>query len=389
MTPPATRLAAASLATALLVLAAWPSAGATVVQRYALVIGVGSYARSSEVPRLPYTSVDAQAVADLLQGQGYSVETLVDSAASRRAVVFALSRLAGQLRPEDSLVIFVTGHTVRNAASGNGYLLTYDSALDALETDAIRLTHLVEYIMEIRANHKLVLLDLCFSGDLTREAASPRLPLSTGPGRPGSDPPLTLRRGGITGREIDALFGDQQGEALIVASSADAAHELPALRHSVFAAALLDAFNTLTADTNGDRVLVADELLAFLPRRVKELSRQFDVPQAVTSLTPGGSAASWELARLADVSREPVVRRYMDRLTRWERGGWITFETKIEAIRVLQLWEKAAAGGSLSDRDARILAEVRKHLDRASTAEEEEAVAGSMETTLRFLLKQS
>jgi hypothetical protein len=243
--------------------------------------------------------------------------------------------------------------------------------------------------MEIRAEQKLVLLDVCFGGDLTREAAAPRAPSPTVPERPGSDPPITITRGANTGREIETIFGERRGQAIFAASSAEAAYELPALGHSVFAAALLEAFNTLGADTNKDRRLGVDELVSFLSSRVKDLSRQFGVSQEVTSLGGDGRDAHWPLAELVDVARAVVVQRYMERLTRWERGGWITFETKIEAIRVLQLWENAPNGRSLSGRDVRILTEVRKHLDRASTAEEEEAVAGSMETTLRFVLKQS
>jgi hypothetical protein len=248
-------------------------------------------------------------------------------------------------------------------------------------------------MMEIPARRKLILLDVHVAIG----------PVFDAPGRgavrggPAQDPPRPRGGGdrtvalvrGDSSPEIGQLLQQRGAQAVIIASSSGGqALESAGLRHGLFTFALLEAFSSAKADVNRDQQLAVMELAEFLAVRVRELAAEAGGSQEVTTVATGAAGLDWTLAELRDESRQVVVRRYQERLSTWEMGGWISFETKIEALRVLKLWEKEPAGGGLTRDDTRILEEVQKHLDRASAAQEEEAVAGSLDITLRMLVKK-
>jgi hypothetical protein len=105
---------------------------------------------------------------------------LTESAAGRADVIRELNWYARKLDSDDEFVLFYSGHGVRNPEiNTQGYWVTYGAGISTLDATAIRLSHLMDYVREIKAGKKLVLLDHCFSGDVVSTptiAAGPAAP---------------------------------------------------------------------------------------------------------------------------------------------------------------------------------------------------------------------
>lgn len=104
---------------------------------------------------------------------GLVLTTLTDQQATRAGVLEALERIARQAGPDDSFLLYVATHGVRNDADGRFLLVPFDvAAPDSPETfarSAIDETTLVTALSRIRARNGLLLLDTCYSGQLTAE----------------------------------------------------------------------------------------------------------------------------------------------------------------------------------------------------------------------------
>ena len=83
-----------------------------------------------------------------------------------------LHRLRDRATKNDSVIIFLSGHGAHDPTYDQTYWLTFDTKLECLDDRGVRLTHLLEYVGEIKAERKLLILDHCFSGQVIREEAS-------------------------------------------------------------------------------------------------------------------------------------------------------------------------------------------------------------------------
>lgn len=139
-------------------------------QGRALVIGVANY---QEVSRLPEAVLnDARDVADVLGAPdlcGYpvgNVTLLLDQEATLAGIRKALTELAADSTPEDTVVIFFSGHGARFGAgdSASSALIPYDCRpTDALAT-TLPEAELSMALASIKASRLLVVLDACHAG---------------------------------------------------------------------------------------------------------------------------------------------------------------------------------------------------------------------------------
>jgi hypothetical protein len=134
-----------------------------------LVLAVGIAAYADEKLKLCYAAKDAQAVADRLKEkarpkpfQDVAVRVLTDNQATRAGVLKELEALQKQMKPEDSAIVFYSGHGERDDKGGL-YLLPVDVDLKKLKETAVSGEDLKMALVNL-PGLVLLVLDLPFRG---------------------------------------------------------------------------------------------------------------------------------------------------------------------------------------------------------------------------------
>ena len=226
----------------------------------ALVIGIDQY---KSWPRLQHAVRDAQAIQETLRTQfGFRAEnvtTLTDGDATRANILRALNAMArkggdGKLKRDDRVFVFFAGHgSTRKLPSGRdvGYIIPVDAGTDDLQTDAIAMPQLQELSEALPAKHAFFVIDACYSG-------------------------LGLTRGGAPGGNANFVRDNARrlGRQMMTAGGADqqVADDGPG-GHSVFTWTLLQALSG-KADLNGDGLITATELAAYVAPAVSAIAHQ-------------------------------------------------------------------------------------------------------------------
>jgi tetratricopeptide (TPR) repeat protein len=226
-------------------------------ESWAAIIGIDNYANWQ---KLQYAVHDALGVKDMLiQKYGFKpdhVFTLLDAQATRQNILSLLGdKLGGAtVQREDRVLVFFAGHgATRKLASGRelGYIIPVDADLTDLEGSAISMTNFQDISEAIPAKHVLFVMDSCYSG-------------------------LALTRGGMPAFSQNYLNEISRREArqMFTAGGADqqVADNGPN-GHSVFTWTLLQGLDG-RADLNGDGVITATELAAYVAPAVSALSHQ-------------------------------------------------------------------------------------------------------------------
>lgn len=225
---------------------------------WAAVIGIDDY---ENWQKLSYATRDAQAVKDLLI-QKYSFKadhifTLLDKDATRENILSLLGdKLANAdlVKHEDRVFVFYAGHgATRKLASGRelGYIIPVDADLTNYEGSAISMTNFQDIAEAIPAKHLLFVMDSCYSG----------LALTRGGGVAASQNYLNE----IARREARQMFTAGGADQQVADNGPNG--------HSVFTWTLLQALDG-RADLNGDGVITATELAAYVAPAVSALSHQ-------------------------------------------------------------------------------------------------------------------
>ncbi len=221
---------------------------------WAIVIGINDYAKW---PKLQYAVQDANAIRESLINQlGFANErvlTLTNAQATRNNILALFhDKLGhGQLSKDDRVFVFFAGHgATRKLSSGRnlGYIIPVDSNPEQVSVDAIAMTELQNIAESLPAKHVFFIMDACYSGlGLTR----------------GSGSPAFLREN-----------AKRMGRQMLTAGGAD---QLVAdggpNGHSVFTWTLLQALSG-KADLNGDGLITATELAAYIAPAVSSVSAQ-------------------------------------------------------------------------------------------------------------------
>jgi peptidoglycan/xylan/chitin deacetylase (PgdA/CDA1 family)/TolA-binding protein len=238
--------------------AAAPPAAQPYHDSWAAIIGIDNYVNWQ---KLQYAAHDALGVKDLLI-QKYNFKpdhifTLLNGEATRQNILSLLGdKFANpsMVQREDRVLVFYAGHgATRKLASGRelGYIIPVDAGLANYEGSAISMTNFQDISEAIPAKHLLFIMDSCYSG-------------------------LALMRGGGTLPSQNYLNEISRREArqMFTAGGADqqVADNGPN-GHSVFTWTLLQGLDG-RADLNGDGVITATELAAYVAPAVSALSHQ-------------------------------------------------------------------------------------------------------------------
>lgn len=220
---------------------------------WAVVIGIDDYAKW---PKLQYAARDAQAIRETLVGRfGFASErvlSLSNGDATRNNILALFHDRLGHadLKRDDRVFVFFAGHgATRKLSSGRnlGYIIPVDSDPQQLASDAIPMTELQNIAESLNAKHVLFVMDACYSGlGLTRGASTSFL----------RDNARRIGRQMLTAGGGDQLVADGGPNG-----------------HSVFTWTLLQALAG-KADLNGDGLITATELAAYIAPAVSSVSQQ-------------------------------------------------------------------------------------------------------------------
>ncbi|MCZ8252618.1 MAG: polysaccharide deacetylase family protein [Hylemonella sp.] len=269
---------------------------------WAIVIGIDDYAKW---PKLQHAVRDARAVREvLIQKFGFQpdhVMTLENGEATRARIlsVFHDKLLHGGMKKNDRLFVFFAGHgATRRLSSGRdlGYVIPVDSDPEQIATDSIPMTELQNIAESVTAKHVLFVMDACYSGlGLTRGAGLSSFL---------RDNNKRIGRQMLTAGGADQLVADGGPNG-----------------HSVFTWTLLQGLNG-KGDLNGDGIITATELAAYVAPAVSSVSSQ---TPAFGSL-PGSEGGDF-------VFELPVENEFLSAQTNQLPNDAIALNSKLDATR--------------------------------------------------------
>lgn len=143
---------------------------------YALIIGNNNY---KYLRKLETAKKDAKDVANILK-QKYSFDTKILLDALRDDIVSTINHYRRILTEHDSFLLYYAGHGEFDKKANKAYWLPVDARSDD-DTNWILADRITSNIRRISSNHIIVVADSCYSGTLTRRAATD---LSTNDERP-------------------------------------------------------------------------------------------------------------------------------------------------------------------------------------------------------------
>jgi peptidoglycan/xylan/chitin deacetylase (PgdA/CDA1 family) len=238
--------------------AAAPPASQPYRESWAAIVGIDDYVNWQ---KLQYATHDAQGIKDLLI-QKYNFKpdhifTLLDGQATRQNILSLLGDKLGDptmVQHEDRVFVFFAGHgATRKLASGRelGYIIPVDADLSDFEGTAISMTNFQDISEAIPAKHVFFVMDSCYSG----------LALTRG----GTEPPSQNYLNEVSRREARQIFTAGGADQQVADNGPNG--------HSIFTWTLLQGLDG-RADLNGDGVITATELAAYVAPAVSALSHQ-------------------------------------------------------------------------------------------------------------------
>ena len=229
-----------------------PSVASSIDRRYALIVANYDY-QDPGLRRLRAPAHDAEELARVLRDPaigGFTVRTLLNESAP--AINEAVEDFFTDRSPDDVLVLYVTGHGVKDE-DGELYFAAASTKLNRLAATAVAADFVNRRMARSRSRRIVLLLDCCYAGAFGRGMIA----------RAGTDISIKEQFGG-------------HGRAVITASSAvEYAFEDQQLTDtreggpSVVTSALVEGLDTGDADRDQDGYVGLDELYDYVNDRVR------------------------------------------------------------------------------------------------------------------------
>ncbi|WP_443147646.1 SUMF1/EgtB/PvdO family nonheme iron enzyme [Nitrospira sp.] len=219
-------------------------------QSWAVIIGIDKYLN---LAGLAYAVDDAKSMARMLGRQGFTVTSLYNTQATKKAILQELRHnLVTQVQKNDRVLIFFAGHIGETPGKGKqqpvGYMMPVDTEPGLLADTAISVDLLRELSESLPAKQVLFLIDICYGGIAGRSQRSFPPMTSNYLKMIASEPARQLITAGGTGQQ--ALAG-------------------PKWKHSVFTYYLLEGIGKGKGDLNGDGIIPTSELFTYLDEHVQ------------------------------------------------------------------------------------------------------------------------
>lgn len=140
-------------------------------ERYALVVGVGTYAVPG-IRAIPNASDDAKAMVNFLGTRGFKRENLIyllEEQATKRNVAAAMRDLQERVRPNDSVLLYFSTHGAQPNELGNMAIVMHDTNIDARRKlvdyrTTLQDDELKSFIEAVSPARVAVILDVCYAG---------------------------------------------------------------------------------------------------------------------------------------------------------------------------------------------------------------------------------
>ena len=229
---------------------------------WTLLIGVNHY-QEETLPSLQYPAPDCQGLAQALKAatQAFPSKELsiyhdfAQQLPTLAAVRKRLTEITSAAQPQDTVLIYFSGHGIFDAESQQVVLCLSDTRRQQLHSTGLRLQELLEALSQSLARQQLIWLDACHSGGFTLRGAArskDATPLSS-VNNPTPQMVEVLRQRAAQGKGFYALLSCDQTQR---------SWEFPELGHGVFTYFLMRGLRGEAADAQG--VIDADGLYKYV-----------------------------------------------------------------------------------------------------------------------------
>jgi uncharacterized caspase-like protein len=349
------------------------------LNKYALLIGIDEYTSSSLIKKeLKFAAADAKGMEESLTRRGWKAKPLLNAEASRRRIIRELHLLSLKAGPSDKVLIYFAGHGVRDGrGKGTTYWVTTDASVENLVADGIRLNHILEYVNEIGAQEKMLILDHCYSGDFESS------PGGEGDGARDAEAmaEVTVNERDLYPEEIEQLQNQPQPRLVIIAAARGPAYEDPTWGHGMFTKAMLDVLNDPESDNDPvDDKISLGELWEYLNDAMADMASQRSLEQRPLS-NALINQLEWQLfdAPVEDVSEEANELRNLLTNIELVAESSLDFKVKKPCLDAINDWEASTEDGvEPDDISLKIVRILRSIKDRGLEKESMQRLVGEV-----------
>ncbi|MBE0642546.1 MAG: caspase family protein [Bacteroidetes bacterium] len=218
---------------------------------YVLAVGSDSYAPA--YPDLQFASVDAEALADeLARQEGGMYARVYTRAITGKNVtkegIFSALKEFGEMKPEDVLVLFFSGHGVRERDKKGRtkyYYLPAGTTKKTVTSRGLAWEDFSAEIAHLNAGRIILLLDACHSGDVSS---------------------------GASNEKVASSLAGQVGVVFTSSSGNEYSYEDRSWGHGAFTKALLDGIRG-AADFTADKTIDWGELQLYVGTAVRTMTK--------------------------------------------------------------------------------------------------------------------
>lgn len=251
---------------------------------YCLMIGINKF-KDKLIHDLSYAKEDAEELySDIIgkAGFGDGAYHLNESKATKKNILKKLVDLKKIAKKEDTVLIFIASHGDFKCYNDKNdyYIMAFDTNSDDIESTAISMSSLRNAVSEIRSERKVIFLDTCYSGGISRDNTPTR----------------------ISDSVKEDVFNRLQNEEYIIITSSQATQksfECDKIKHGVFTYYLLMGLKGMVESR--DKLVELPTLYLYIHQSVREfVSKTYKAIQEPKFF--GAFTGSFGLPLLVDIA---------------------------------------------------------------------------------------
>ncbi len=226
---------------------------------WSLLVGVNSY-QDDNLPCLRYPAFDCQGLAEALleATQGFPRKEVIvhhdqaDLTPTLESVEASLKQIVAAAKPEDTVLLYFSGHGVLDYNTKEVVLCLADTNKDDLSRTGLKLPEILQLLSNLGIHRQMLWLDACHSGDITLRGAKGEAGNSSLI-NPADRLEEVLRQRAAQSKGFYALLSCDQKQR---------SWEFPELKHGLFTYYLMRGLRGEAADSQG--VIEADGLYKYV-----------------------------------------------------------------------------------------------------------------------------